>query len=116
MLLGEALPVGLDSQRKSACDPTRRTVLLQGASIVGGAPFAAAIYGYAHERLQFAIEHIEVPVANLPAALDKLRIVQLSDIHAGDFMPPLRFAGPWRWRMISNRILQSSLEISYQQG
>jgi uncharacterized protein len=69
-------------------DTTRRTVLRNAASLFGGAPFAIALYGYAYERRQFAVESVEVPVANLPTALDGMRIVQLSDIHVGDFMPP----------------------------
>ena len=68
-------------------DVSRRRVLRQTASILGGAPFIAAFYGYARERFQFAIERVEVEIANLPPALDGLRIAQLSDIHAGDLMP-----------------------------
>lgn len=68
-------------------DTSRRKLLRQTASIFGGAPFAFSIYGYAHERLRFVVEPVDVSIAGLPAALDGLRIVQLSDIHAGDFMP-----------------------------
>jgi uncharacterized protein len=68
-------------------DPTRRSVLRQTASILGCAPFAAAIYGYAWERLRFEVVRVDVPVSRLPRALADLRIVQLSDIHVGDFMP-----------------------------
>jgi predicted MPP superfamily phosphohydrolase len=66
---------------------SRRKMLRQAASIVGTAPFAAAIYGYGRERLKFEVEHIEVPLASLPRALNGMRILQLSDIHVGDFMP-----------------------------
>ncbi|HXS76277.1 MAG TPA: metallophosphoesterase [Terracidiphilus sp.] len=66
---------------------SRRAMLRQTASIVGTAPFAAAIYGYGRERLHFEVEHVEVPLANLPRALNGMRILQLSDIHVGDFMP-----------------------------
>jgi uncharacterized protein len=71
----------------AAHDASRRAILRQTASIVGGTPFVAALYGYAHERLNVAVESVDVPIADLPAALDGLRIVQLSDIHIGDFMP-----------------------------
>ena len=70
-----------------AHDATRRAMLRNAASLIGGAPFVVAVYGYAYERRQFAVEFVEVPLANLPTAFDGLRIVQLSDIHAGDFMP-----------------------------
>jgi predicted MPP superfamily phosphohydrolase len=33
------------------------------------------------------VRRAEVPIAGLPAGLDGLQIVQLSDIHIGDFMP-----------------------------
>jgi uncharacterized protein len=73
--------------RNDAHDATRRTMLRNAASLVGGAPFVVAIYGYAYERRQFAVEFVEVALTNLPTAFDGLRIVQLSDIHVGDFMP-----------------------------
>jgi hypothetical protein len=33
------------------------------------------------------VVRVEIPVSDLPASLEGLRIVQLSDIHVGDFMP-----------------------------
>ena len=54
--------------------------------LVGALPFVAAIYGYTRERLRFEIVRVDVPIAKLPAGLNGLRIVQLSDIHIGDFM------------------------------
>ena len=75
------------ASRHEPPDPARRSFLRQAASIVGGVPFIAAIYGYAYERLRFEVVRVDVPVFNLPPALDGLRLVQLSDIHVGDFMP-----------------------------
>src|SRR5262249_1831759 len=60
-----------------AGDASRRKMLRQTASVLGGVPFAAAVYGYSHERFDFAVESVDVPIANLPASLDGLRIVQL---------------------------------------
>jgi hypothetical protein len=68
-------------------DPARRSVLRLVASLVGSAPFVAAVYGYAWERLRFEVVRVDVPVHGLSPALEGLRIVQLSDIHVGDFMP-----------------------------
>lgn len=68
-------------------DPARRSVIRQVTSLVGYAPFVAAVYGYAWERLRFQIVRVDIPVHGLPPALEELRIVQLSDIHVGDFMP-----------------------------
>src|SRR5262249_13991317 len=57
------------------------------AGLAGSIPLVAAVYGYTRERFEYTIHKVEVPIANLPKALDGLQIVQLSDIHIGDFMP-----------------------------
>ena len=72
--------------------PSRRTFFQYAAVLAGGFPFFAATYGFAAGRLRYTIERVDVPVANLPAELDGLRIAQLSDIHIGDYMPPLEIA------------------------
>jgi len=65
-----------------------RRYFFQTASFVAGAiPFLSFAYGFADERWRFEVREAELPVANLPPALDGLRIVQLSDIHIGSFMP-----------------------------
>jgi predicted MPP superfamily phosphohydrolase len=67
--------------------PARRG-FLQAASFAAGAiPLVAAAYGFGKERLDFRLHRVDIPIANLPAGLDGLKIAQLSDIHAGDFMP-----------------------------
>jgi predicted MPP superfamily phosphohydrolase len=68
-------------------DRGRRAFFRKAAFLAGGLPFVAAAYGFFEERLNYRILKVDVPVADLPPALDGLRIVQLSDIHAGDFMP-----------------------------
>ncbi len=68
-------------------DPSRRYFFQTASFFAGAVPFVGALYGFAAERLRYQIERIEVPIANLPAALDGLRIVQLSDIHIGGYMP-----------------------------
>lgn len=77
----------LPSAQQRDFDPVRRTFLRSGAFIAAAVPFAASAYGFASERLSYRVEKVEVPISNLPAALDGLRIVHLSDIHIGDFMP-----------------------------
>jgi uncharacterized protein len=74
-------------EERGPSDPARRSVLRYAASLAGSVPFIAALYGYAWERLHFEIVRVEVPVTGLSSALRGLRIVQLSDIHVGDFMP-----------------------------
>ena len=68
-------------------NPSRRLLLRQTAAAAASAPFFAAGFGYAVERLRFEIVRVDVSIARLPKALDGLQIVQLSDIHVGDFMP-----------------------------
>ena len=72
--------------------PSRRTFFQYAACLAGSAPFLAATYGFAAERLHYTIRRVDVPVANLPPELDGLRIAQLSDIHIGDYMPPHEIA------------------------
>lgn len=69
-------------------NPSRRYFFQTATYLAGAVPFVGAVYGFAAERLRFRIEKVEAPIANLPAALDGLRIAQLSDIHIGGYMPP----------------------------
>ncbi|MGO9613587.1 MAG: metallophosphoesterase [Dissulfurispiraceae bacterium] len=73
--------------KRQSFDPVRRIFLRYIAFIAGSIPFMATAYGFASERLRYRIEKVEVPIANLPRALEGLQIVQLSDIHIGEFMP-----------------------------
>ncbi len=68
-------------------DPARRAFFRYAAGLLATAPLAAAVYGFARDRLDFTIRRVDIPVANLPPALDGMTIAQLSDIHIGDFMP-----------------------------
>ena len=77
----------LPPARLASFDPVRRAFFRYAAYLAGGVPILAAGYGFAAERLKYRIVKVEVPIADLPQRLDGMRIVQLSDIHAGDFMP-----------------------------
>jgi uncharacterized protein len=68
-------------------DPARRAFFGYVAYLAGGIPFLATAWGFGGERLRYHVERVEVPIADLPKSLDGLRIVQLSDIHIGAFMP-----------------------------
>jgi uncharacterized protein len=46
----------------------------------------ATAYGFTAGRRRYRIVTVEVPIMDLPTSLDGLHIVQLSDIHIGDFM------------------------------
>ena len=65
-----------------------RRYFFQAAGVIAGAvPFVSAAYGFVAERFRFYVREVEIPIANLPPALDGLRIAQLSDIHIGSYMP-----------------------------
>ncbi len=69
-----------------AFSPARRRFLgIAQAALVAG-PAAAAGFGYATVRRDFRVREIQVPVPGLPADLDGVRIVQLSDLHRGPFL------------------------------
>jgi len=68
-------------------DPGRRYFFKTATAAAGAAPFIGAMYGFAAERLNYQVHRVEIPVSNLPAALDGLRITQLSDIHLSGYMP-----------------------------
>jgi predicted MPP superfamily phosphohydrolase len=73
--------------QQARVEPTRRTVFRYAAYLAGSLPLLAAAYGATAGRLRYRVVTVEVPITALPSNLDGLRIVQLSDLHIGDFMP-----------------------------
>jgi uncharacterized protein len=67
-------------------DPSRRRLLNATGGALLAAPFAIVGYGAFVERLDFHVREVEIPVPNLPAGLDGLRLLQLSDIHLSAFL------------------------------
>ena len=67
-------------------DPSRRYFFRAASVLAGAAPFAGAVYGFAAERLKYQVRRIEIPIANLPPAIDGMKIAQISDIHMSAFM------------------------------
>jgi predicted MPP superfamily phosphohydrolase len=67
-------------------DPSRRYFFRAASALAGATPFLSVMYGFAAERLDYRIHRIEIPTANLPPALDGMKIVQLSDIHLSGYM------------------------------
>lgn len=68
-------------------DRDRRAFFRTTARIAGAIPLIAGLYGFASERFNFRVRRVDVPIDRLPAGLDGLQIVQLSDIHSGEYMP-----------------------------
>jgi uncharacterized protein len=79
--------VPFSAAQRARVDPTRRTVFRYAAYLAGSLPILATAYGCTVGRLRYRIVSVEVPMTHLPPSLDGLRIVQLSDLHLGDFMP-----------------------------
>ena len=67
-------------------DPGRRYFFRAATAAAGAAPFLTAMYGFAAERLNYQVRRVEIPMPNLPSALDGMKIVQISDIHLSGYM------------------------------
>lgn len=65
----------------------RRAVLQMGVGLAAAAPFFISGYGVVLGRRHFQVEHFDLPLPGLSAALTHLSVVHLTDIHAGPFMP-----------------------------
>lgn len=75
-------------------DMSRSRFLARLALILGSIPLATLTYGMVRNPYRYRTFSEKVPIANLPEALEGLRIVQISDIHSGSFTrsEPLREA------------------------
>src|SRR5207245_544362 len=71
---------------ETVADPSRRYFFRAATAAAGAAPFLGAMYGFAAQRLNYQVRRIEIPLPNLPAALDGMKIVQISDIHLSGYM------------------------------
>lgn len=63
----------------------RRKLLKATGWGVAAAPFIIVTDGYARVTYNFKKYEVEIPLKNLPKSQDGMRIVQLSDLHAGSF-------------------------------
>ncbi len=73
------------SNEKQFSSERRQLLNLTGAALLA-APFVAVAYGTFVERLRWGVREVEIPIPELPAGLDGLRMVQLSDIHLSAFL------------------------------
>lgn len=55
------------------------------SALIAGLLFAVLLYSITWGRYNYKIERVNIPLADLPEAFDRVRIVQLSDIHLGSF-------------------------------
>jgi predicted MPP superfamily phosphohydrolase len=84
--LSRPVTVLLPAAQQARVEPARRTAFRYAAYLAGGLPLLAATYGATAGRRRYRVVTVDVPLAHLPASLDGLRIVHLSDLHVGDFM------------------------------
>ncbi len=65
-----------------------RRYFLQTATYAAGAlPFVMVGYGFLRGRQRYTVEEVSVRLPDLPRALEGLRLVLLTDVHASPYMP-----------------------------
>ncbi len=67
-------------------DPMRRRLLSATGGALVASPLVAVGYGALVGRTGFELREVDLPVPNLPADLEGLRVLQLSDIHLSAFL------------------------------
>jgi predicted MPP superfamily phosphohydrolase len=67
-------------------NPARRRLLNATGAALVATPFALVGYGAYIERLDFRVREVDIPISNLAAGLDGLRLAHLSDIHLSAFL------------------------------
>jgi len=82
----QSTPQSNSTPVETIADPGRRYFFRAATAAAGAAPFLGAMYGFAAERLNYQVRRVEIPLPNLPSALDGMRIVQISDIHLSSYM------------------------------
>lgn len=80
---GTPLPAPVEA----IANPSRRYFFRTATALAGAGPFLSAVYGFAAERLHYQVRHVEIPVPNLSAGLEGMKILQISDIHLSGYMP-----------------------------
>lgn len=66
-------------------NPGRKEFMTNLSIIMGGLPLATLSYGIIRNSYRYKVYRPEILMDNLPQALDGLKIIQISDIHAGSF-------------------------------
>ena len=72
--------------RRASFSPGRRALIHTAGTVLASAPLAAIGYGTFIERTRFRVRETDLPVSNLPAGLEGLSMVQLTDIHLSPFL------------------------------
>lgn len=84
----------------AAVDPGRRHFLRMAATTSVGAAVVLSTEGAREAYSDPRITRLELPFADLPPGLDGLRLLQVSDLHAGPLIGPATLR---RWRELAER-------------
>lgn len=68
-----------------AVDTGRSKFLTQFGVLLGSLPFVSLTYGILRNPYRYQLFSQKVNIPNLPAALQGLKVIQISDIHSGSF-------------------------------
>src|SRR5207248_2475072 len=89
-LFGPAPPVPATPESGAVAPPgppvTRRRFLLRGTQALGAGAAAGLGYAMVVEPWNFKITERTIRISGLPARLDGLRVVQLTDVHLGPWL------------------------------
>jgi predicted MPP superfamily phosphohydrolase len=82
---GENLMTLADKQREPFAWESRRRFVAQLGIAFASLPFFSFLYGVTRGKYAFTVHKVRIDFPDLPEAFDGLRIVQISDVHAGSF-------------------------------
>lgn len=68
--------------------PTRRRFLTLAATGLAAIPFATMLHGITRGKYAYTINRVKLSFENLPASFSGMKVVQISDIHAGSLDSP----------------------------
>ena len=76
--------IGLLGEQNTITTP-RSSLMLKLGLALGAIPFTSLLYGLIRNPYRYKVYKEKIQIQGLPESLDKLRIIQISDIHAGSF-------------------------------
>lgn len=76
---------GVSKATGSGAPISRKSFITTAGLAVSGATFLSFLYGVTWGKYAYRTERMQVPIPNLPAGLQGLRVVQISDAHLGSF-------------------------------
>lgn len=65
--------------------PSRRRFIAQAGLVAAAIPFSSFLYGILKGRYDYTVHRVKLAFADLPEAFHGMKLVQISDIHAGSF-------------------------------